>query len=155
MKKYLMDLQLFDDPTYSVTCYNDGNFSAFSASPNSSVATGATVTLTVTPSSGKELDEIEVVSGGVEIEYGTDSITFKMKSANVVLNAKGKKNNLYKIVENCDVWVNGTKTTLRRNMTLEKGKNGAIVGVTTSGTAVTLSSEIVANLVKAGTLVKI
>ena len=119
------------------------------------IAPGATVTLTVTPSTGKELDEIEVVSGGVTIEYGEDSITFKMKSANVVLNAKGKKNNLYKIVENCDVWVNGTKTTLRRNMQLEKGPNGAIVGVTTSGTAVTLSSEIVADLVKAGTLIKI
>jgi len=58
-------------------------------------------------------------------------------------------------VENCDVWVNGSKTHLQRNLTLEKGPNGAIVGVTGDGSAVTLNSEIVAELVKAGTLIKI
>ena len=153
MKK--MNLQLFDDPaTYTVTCHSDSHMSAFSASPASG-AKNTTVTLTVTPDSGYELDEIEVIAGGVTIEHESDAYTFKIGEANVVLNAKSKKNNLYKIVENCDVWVNGTKTTMRRNMTLEKGPNGAIVGVTSSGTAITLSSEIVADLVKAGTIIKI
>ena len=52
-----LNLQYFDS-TYTVTCLNGGNFTAFSASPNSSVAKGATVTLTVTPASGYELDEV-------------------------------------------------------------------------------------------------
>ena len=155
MKEMVLFPQLFDDPaTYSVTCYNDGNFSAFSASPNSSVAKNTTVTLTVTPSTGKELDEIEVVAGGVTIEYGAASITFKMGEANVVLNAKGKKNNLYKVVENTYVCVNGTVTNLRRNMTLVKGKNGAITDVNCSGTALTVSADIIAALVNSGAIIK-
>ena len=150
-----LNLQYFDDPTYSVTCYKDGHMTTFSASPNSSVAEDATVTLTVTPAAGYELDEIEVIAGGVTIEHESDAYTFKIGEANVVLNARSKANNKYQVVENRDVWINGSLTSLKRNMTLEKGKTGAIVGVTVNGTAITLSSEIVAGLVNEGVLIKI
>ena len=62
MKNFRLNLQMFDT-TYSVTCYKDAHATAFSASPNSSVATDATVTLTVTPADGYEVDEIEVIEG--------------------------------------------------------------------------------------------
>ena len=150
MKK-IMNLQLFDG--HSVTCYRDAGASAFSASPNSSVAKDAEVTLTVTLASGYEVDEYEVIAGGVTVDPATKKFT--MGEADVVINLKTKANNKYKNVENSDVWVNGSKTALQRNMTLEKGLNGAIVGVTSNGTAITLSSEIVADLVKAGTIIKI
>jgi len=155
MKELIMNPQLFDDPaTYSVTCYADSGFSAFSASPNSSVAKGTTVTLTITPGSGKELDEIEVIAGGVTIESG-ESVTFKMGEANVVLFAKSKGSAVYKVVENCYTAVNGTVTKLTRNMILVKGANGAIVDVTCTGTSLaSVSADIVAQLEKAGVLIK-
>ena len=78
-----------------------------------------------------------------------------MGASNATIFVKGKKNNLYKIVENCDVWVNGSKTNLQRNLQLVLGPNGAIIDVAGDGQAVTLSSEIVADLVKAGTIVKV
>ena len=152
--KHEMNLQLFAGG-HSVTVVADAGFSAASASSTSDVQANATVTLTLTPGSNKEIASVEVLSGGVTLEVTSGTYSFKMGTADVVIVAKSKANNLYKIVENCDVWVNGSKTHLQRNLTLEKGPNGAIVGVTGSGTAVTLSAEIVADLIKAGTLIKI
>ena len=149
-----LDLQRFAGG-HSVTCQNTGHFTAFSASATSDVQAAATVTLTVTPASGYELDTIEVISGGVTIVYGDDSITFAMGSSDVVLTAKAKKNNLYKIVENCYVSVNGTVSRLTRNMSMEYGPNGQIVGVNCTGSEVTLSAEIVAALVESGAIIKI
>ena len=154
MKKFLMNLQLFAGG-HSVTVVADAGMSAASASATTDVQAQATVTLTLTPGSNKELASVEVLSGGVTLEVSAQgAYSFKMGSADVVIVVKSKDNNIYKIVENCDVWVNGSKTHLQRNMTLVQGKNGAITGVTCSGTAVTLSAEIVANLVAAGTLIK-
>ena len=151
----LMNLQLFAGG-HAVSVVADGGFSAASASSSSDVQANTTVTLTLTPDSTYELASVEVLSGGVTLLYDPDDgYSFKMGSADVVIVAKSKKNNIYKIVENCDVWVNGTKTSLQRNLTLKKGPNGAIIGVDGNGTAVTLSAEIVAELVKAGTIVKV
>ena len=141
---------------HSVTCQNTGHFTAFSASATTDVQAEATVTLTVTPASGYELDTIEVVSGGVTIVYGTSSITFTMGSSDVVLTAKAKKNNLYKVVENCKYGVNGAALTeLTRNMTIQYGATGAIVGVDCNGTELSISADIIKQLVAAGVLVKI
>ena len=154
MKKFL-NLQLFAGG-HSVSVVADGGFSTASASSSSDVQANATVTLTLTPASTYELDSVEVLSGGVTLEKSAQgAYSFKMGSADVVIVAKSKKNNIYKIVENCDVWVNGSKTHLQRNLQLVQGPNGAIVDVESNGTAVTLSAEIVAELVKAGTLVKV
>ena len=149
-----LNLQRFAG-SLTLTVKNDGHFSATSASPSSSLAENDKSTLTITASSGYELDEIEVIAGGATIENDSGTWKVKMGASNATIFVKGKKNNLYKIVENCTVNVNGTKTDLVRNMTLQRGKNGAIVGVDATGTEVTLSTEIVSGLVKAGVLIKI
>ena len=152
MKK--LNLQRFAGG-HAVSCLNGGHFTAFSADETSDVQKNATVTLTVTPSSGYELEDIQVVTGGVTIEYGDDSITFKMGEADVILKAFAKKNNLYKIVENTFCSVNGSVTRLERNMMLQTGKNGAITGVSCTGSEITLSADLVAALVESGAIIKI
>ena len=152
-----LNLQQFAG-TLTVTIIKDVNahWTAASASPASSLAKDDTVALTVTPASGYEVDEIEVIAGGVTIDYDPDDgYSFTMGESNVTLFFKSKADNVYKVVENVTVNVNGTKTDLTRNMSLEYGPNGAVIGVSASGTAITLSSEIVSELVKAGTIVKI
>lgn len=157
MDKRKMDLRMFDDPaTYTTTIYKDAGITTATASPSSgTVAKDATVTLTITPASGYELDTIDVASGGVTITYGA-SITFTMGSANVVLNVKSKKSTLYKVTENCYTCVNGTVTQLTRNMVLSFGKTGAIVDVTCTGTDLSsLNADVLAQLVDSGVLIKI
>jgi hypothetical protein len=151
--KHEMNLQLFAGG-HSVTVLKDGHMTTASASSTSDVQANATVTLTLTPASNYELDTVEVLAGGVTIEYG-DDVTFKMGSADVTLIARAKKANTYQVLENRDVWVNGSKTTLRRNTTLVKAPNGAIKAVDVTGTTVSLNSEMVADLVKEGVIVKI
>jgi len=151
--KHWMNLQLFAGG-HNVTVLKDANMTTASASSTSDVQANATVTLTLTPASNYELDTVEVLAGGVTIEYG-DDVTFKMGSADVTLIARAKKSNTYQVLENCDVWVNGSKSTLRRNTTLVKAPNGAIKAVEVSGTTVTLNAEMVADLVKQGVIVKI
>lgn len=150
-----MDLQRFAG-SLTVTVYKDAHMTTASASPSSSLAKDDTVALTITPASGYELDEIEVIEGGVTPEYDEDDgWGFTMGEADVVLYVKSKKNNLYKIVENTLVWVNGSKTELKRNMMLVRSNNGAVVDVETNGTAVTVSADIVNSLVAQGVLIKL
>lgn len=151
--KHWMNLQLFAGG-HNVTVLKDAHMTTASASSTSDVQANATVTLTLTPASNYELDTVEVLAGGVTIEYG-DDVTFKMGSADVTLIARAKKSNTYQVLENCDVWVNGSKSTLRRNTTLVKAPNGAIKAVEVSGTTVTLNAEMVEDLVKQGVIVKI
>jgi len=149
-----MNLRLFDDPTYTVTVYKDEHMSAASASPDTGVAKDATVTLTLTPASGYEVADVEVISGGVTI-YEGDSVTFTMGTANVVLNVKSQADNKYKVTENCYCCLNnGAPVLLRRNMELVYGKNGAIIDIKGTPTAVTLSADIIANLLESGVIVK-
>lgn len=146
-----MDLQRFAG-SLTVTVLKDANISAASASPASSLAKGDTVELTITPATGYELDEIDVISGGVTIDM--EELEFDMGESNVTLFVKSKANNLYKVVENTFVCVNGTVTNLVRNMKIVTGKNGAIVGVESDGTALTLSADIIGNLVNSGAIIK-
>ena len=149
-----LNLHLFDG--YSVTCYKDAHATAFSASPNSSVAKGTTVTLTVTPASGYEVDEIEVIEGGVTITLASSTYSFKMGEANVVLYLKTKANNLYMVTEDTMASVNDSKVVLTKNTTVVLTPNGAPkeVSVKNGGTEIT-SSAAVQQLIDQGVLVKI
>ena len=84
-----------------------------------------------------------------------DAQSLLIAAASVVAKAFAKKNNVYKVVENCFYSVNGTSGTLTRNMTLTYGKTGAVVGVTSSGTELSISADIINQLVKDGVLIKI
>ena len=153
MKKFLVFPQLFAGG-HSVTVVGDSHMTAASASSTSDVQADATVTLTLTPASGYEVAEVEVLAGGVKVYQDDDTISFTMGSSNVVISVKSQKNNEYKIAENCWVCVNGSATQLRRNLVLEKGDNGAILDVDCTPTALTISADVINSLIKAGVLKK-
>ena len=149
-----MILDLFTG--YSVTCYKDAHATAFSASPNSSVATETEVELTVTPASGYEVDEIEVIEGGVTIVEEDGDYSFVMGSANVVLNLKTKANNKYMVTEDCFYAVNDTRVHLNKNSVVELTKNGVPKAVTAlSGGASITVNDAVQSLIDQGILVKL
>lgn len=151
-----LNLQQFAG-SLTVTVIKDvnANWTAASVSPASSLAKDDTVTITATPASGYEIDEIEVIAGGVSIYDDDGTLKFDMGESNVTLFFKAKKNNLYKIVENTFVSVNGTVTQLTRNMMIRYSPAGAVIGVDGDGSEVSLSVDIVNALIKSGALVKI
>ena len=147
-----LNLRQFDATTYTVTVYADAGITSATSSAASG-AKGTEITLTITPASGYELDEIEVVTGGVTVNQTTKKFT--IDEANVVLFVKSKANNVYKVVESCTVNVNGSKTNLTRNMKLITGATGAVVDIDCSGTAIsTLGADMIASLVAQGIIVK-
>ena len=147
-----LNLQLFTGST--VTVYKDAHMTTASASPNSSVAKDATVTLTLTPNSGYEIADVEVLSGGVTLHQDDDTISFEMGSSDVVINVTSQKNNEYRISENCYVSVNGTGTIIRRNLKEIRGANGELLRVDCTPTALTISADAIKELVKAGVIEK-
>ena len=152
MKK--LNLQQFAGG-HSVTVYKDSHVTTATPSSDTDVQKNADVTLTLAFGTGYELDEIEVVNGGVKVELDDETWGFTMGEADVVLNVKSKKNNAYIVTENTWVWVNGSGTELKRNMKIEKGANGEIFAVTSTPTALSISADVIASLVKQGVLVKV
>jgi len=153
MKKILMDLQRFSG-SLTLTKYNDAGYSTCSASASSSLAEDDEVTMTIVFASGYEFDECEVIAGGCTYNPTTKKI--KMGASNAVVYFKSKKSTIYKVLENCMVNVNGTKTEIKRNMTLEKAPNGGIYNVKSDGTDLaSVSADAVKQLVAAGAIVKI
>ena len=152
MKK--LNLQMFT-ASGTVTVYKDAHMTTASASPNSEVAKDDEVTLTLTPASGYEVDEVEVIAGGVEINMTTKKFTFG--TDNVVLYVKSKKSTMYKVLEPCYVCINGGSVTrLNKNTKLVHAANGAIVDVQTSGTDLaSLNADALAALIASGAVVKI
>ena len=156
MKDWKYNLQRFAG-TYTLTLYQDGNFSAASASPSSSLDTDDKSTLTLTPSSGYEIDRVEIVSGaGAKVLNESGTYKIQVGTASVVAKAFAKKNNKYMITENVKVSVNGAAMTeLARNLTLEIGKTGAVIGVSSDGTELSISADVIASLISQGILIKI
>lgn len=144
-----LNLQLFTG--YTVTVYKDDHMTTATASPNSSVATEAEVTLTLTPASNYEVDQIIVLSGGVTVDKTTKK--FNMGTANVVLAVTSKKNNLYKVTETCEIWVNGAKTKLVKNTEVVLSKQGGIEDVKCTPAEITVNDAVQA-LIDQGILVK-
>lgn len=147
-----MRLDLFTGHT--VTCYKDGHMTTFSASPNSSVAEETEVTLTITPASGYEVDELEVIAGGVTVNMTTKK--FAMGDADVVLYCKSKKSTLYMVTEECSTCVNDTKVVLHKNTVVELTPNGVPKGVTVENGGADLTvTAAMQELIAQGILVKI
>ena len=140
---------------HSVTCYKDSHMTTFSASSTSDVQAEATVTLTVTPADGYELDEIEVITGGVTPAYD-DGWAFEMGSENVVLYAKTKANNKYMITEETMACLNDTVTVLHQNTVVTMTPNGVPkeISAASGGTSVTTNAAI-NQLIEQGVLVKL
>lgn len=147
--------------SYTVTVNKDvnANWSAASASPASSLAAEDKVVLTLTPAAGYELDEIVCTGGGIDTFYWDEvnsKFYFYMGSGNVTLFVRSKATSKYKVVENTITSVNGNVTKLTRDMTIEYGVNGAIIGVSSDGTSLSsLSADIISALLKTGAIAKI
>lgn len=148
-----IDLQLFAGG-HNVTVVKDGHMTTASASSTSDVQKNADVTLTLTPASGYELDKIEVLSGGVTITKTDDTYGFKMGEADVVIVVYSKANNLYKITESVDTWVNDTKVQLTKNVKEVYTANGALADVECTPTALTVTPAI-QSLIDAGIVIKV
>lgn len=149
----LLNLQLFAG-SLTVTVNKDAHMTTASASPSSSLAKDDKVTLTLTPASGYEVAEIEVIAGGISHIYQGETVWFEMGEADVELYVKSQANNKYKIVENCYVAVNGSVTRLQKNMQFVYGKTGAVIDVDSTPTAITLSADLIENLLESGVIVK-
>ena len=147
-----LDLQYFAGG-HSVTLYKDAGVTTFTASADSDVQKNAEVTLTVVFASGYELDEYEVIAGGVTVNPSTKKFT--MGEADVVIYLKTKKNNLYVVTEDTVVNINGTETSLAKNVKVTVAANGAPSGATVNPTEVSIDAATIAQLVKAGILVKV
>lgn len=138
---------------HSVTLVHDDGASAFSASASSDVQKNAEVTLTVTLKTGYEVAAYDVLSGDVEVNPETKKFTMGEKDVVIALKTKGS--NVYAVVEDTFVNINGTRTELKKNVTLQKSANGGVYGAVVNGTAITVDTAVVAQLAAAGVLVKL
>ena len=151
--KWKMDLILFDT-TYTVTVKKDANITTATASAASG-AKGTEITLTITPATGYEVAEYEVIEGGVTVNPTTKKFT--IGEANVLIYVKSKANNKYLVTEECKACINGGAwTVLHKNAVVQLTPNGVPKGVTAEngGASVTVNDGI-QYLIDQGILVKI
>ena len=154
MKNMILFPQMFAGG-HSVTVTKDAHMTTASASSTSDVQKDATVTLTLTPASGYEVADVEVLAGGVEVHQDNTTISFTMGEADVIINVKSQKNNEYRIAENCYVCVNGTVSkAIKKNIVEHKGANGQVLRVDCTPTALTISADVIKSLEKAGVIEK-
>ena len=148
-----LNLQLFAGG-HAVKMIKDAHMTTASASATTDVQADATVTLTLTPASGYEVADVQVLEGDVTVYQDGTTISFTMGSKDVVISVLSQPTNEYKVTENTNVYVNEAKTRLVKNVTPVYAANGALADVECSPSAVTLNAEIVAELVAQGILVK-
>lgn len=150
-----LNLQQFAG-SYTLTVLKDANVTTATASPSSSLGKDDESEMTLVFASGYELDEIEVVAGGATVAEVDGTWVVTNGGANATVYVKSKKDNLYLITENTIVSLNGgAAVELKRNIMVEVGKNGAVIGVSGGGSAVTVSEDIIAALIEQGVLVKV
>lgn len=148
-----LNLQLFSGG-HTVTVRKDDGMTTASASATSDVQKDTEVTLTLTPANGKEVAGVDVLSGGVTIDYDpTDGYSFVMGEANVEIVVRSKANNLYRVTEETAVYVNNAKTVLHKNTEVVLTKQGGIADVKCTPQALTINDAI-QNLINQGILVK-
>ena len=154
--KIILNLRMFAG-SLTLTTYADAGYSAATPSSASSLAKDDEVTYTITMASGYELDECEIISGGATYNPETKKLT--MGASNAVVNFKSKANNKFLVTENAYANVNGAEVELKKNMVLEIGNNGAVIGVSAAsgGQSLTLATfqPAIDGLIASGVLVKI
>lgn len=146
-----LNLQQFAG-SLTVTIHKGSGITAATATPASGLSEGDSVALAFTPATGKKVDKVINLTTGAT--YPSNVSGFRMPASSVVLAVTSKDNNLYKVVENCSVNVNGRKIELTRNMTLEIGKTGVVIGVECEGAPIEMN-EGIKNLIDQGILIKL
>ena len=154
--KIILNLKMFAG-SLTLTTYKDAGLSAATPSASTSLAEEDEVTYTLTFATGYELDECEIIAGGATYNPATKKLT--MGAANAVVYFKTKANNKFLVTENAYANVNGAEIELKKNMVLEIGNNGAVIGVraASGGQSLTLATfqPAIDGLIASGVLVKI
>ena len=154
--KIILNLRMFSG-SLTLTTYYDAGYSACSASASSSLAKDDEVTYTITMASGYEYDDCEIIAGGATYNPSTKKLT--MGASNAVVYFKSKADNKYLVTENVVLNVNNSRLSLKKNMVLDIGPSGVIIGVTpaSGGQSITLATYQAAidGLIESGVLVKL
>lgn len=151
--KIILNLKMFAG-SLTLTTYKDAGMTTATPSANSSLAENDEVTYTLTPASGYEFAECEIIAGGATYNPATKKL--KMGAANAVVYFKTKANNKYIVTEDVKLSVNGATLSLKKNTVLVKAANGAVIDVTNGGgTAISTCGAAIEGAIASGVLVKI
>ena len=139
---------------HSVTVVADAGMTTASASATSDVQKNAEVTLTLTPDTGYEVKEVEVLAGGVT--YNPSTKKFVMGEANVIIVVRTRATTSFLVTEEIMLAVNDTRVQLHKNAKVVLTPNGVPKAVIADGGAATITlNDAVQSAIDQGILVPI
>lgn len=139
---------------HSVTVVADAGMTTASASATTDVAKNAEVTLTLTPDTGYEVKEVEVLAGGVT--YNPSTKKFVMGDADVIIVVRTRATTSFLVTEEIMLAVNDTRVQLHKNAKVVLTPNGVPKAVIADGGAATITlNDAVQSAIDQGILVPI
>lgn len=139
---------------HSVTVVADAGMTTASASATTDVAKNAEVTLTLTPDTGYEVKEVEVLAGGVT--YNPSTKKFVMGEADVIIVVRTRATTSFLVTEEIMLAVNDTRVQLHKNAKVVLTPNGVPKAVIADGGAATITlNDAVQSAIDQGILVPI
>lgn len=139
---------------HSVTVVADAGMTTASASATSDVQKNAEVTLTLTPDTGYEVKEVEVLAGGVT--YNPSTKKFVMGDADVIIVVRTRATTSFLVTEEIMLAVNDTRVQLHKNAKVVLTPNGVPKAVIADGGAATITlNDAVQSAIDQGILVPI
>lgn len=139
---------------HSVTVVADAGMTTASASATSDVQKNAEVTLTLTPDTGYEVKEVEVLAGGVT--YNPSTKKFVMGEADVIIVVRTRATTSFLVTEEIMLAVNDTRVQLHKNAKVVLTPNGVPKAVIADGGAATITlNDAVQSAIDQGILVPI
>lgn len=139
---------------HSVTVVADAGMTTASASATSDVQKNAEVTLTLTPDTGYEVKEVEVLAGGVT--YNPSTKKFVMGEADVIIVVRTRATTSFLVTEEIMLAVNDSRVQLHKNAKVVLTPNGVPKAVIADGGATTVTlNDAVQSAIDQGILVPI
>ena len=139
---------------HDVTVVADAGMTTASDSATSDVQKNAEVTLTLTPDTGYEVKEVEVLAGGVT--YNPSTKKFVMGEADVIIVVRTRATTSFLVTEEIMLAVNDTRVQLHKNAKVVLTPNGVPKAVIADGGAATITlNDAVQSAIDQGILVPI